>query len=388
MTMKQALDAVLQSAAAAGDVPGVVGMITSREGTLYEGAFGVRKLGDPAPMTTDTVVLIASMTKAITTVAAMQLVERGKLELDSPASKWLPELGRVQVLEGFDAAGKPKTRAPKRPVTLKHLLTHTAGFGYEFLSESVQKYQAATGLPGFVSSARASLDLPLLFDPGDRWEYGINTDWAGLLVQQASGMKLSAYLAQNVLQPLGMNDTAIIMRPDMRRRLAAIHSRGADGRLVPIELEVPQQPETEMGGHALYGTAGDYIKFLRMILNRGQAAGGRVLKAETVDAMCVNQIGALDVPGLQSTMPQLSNNMPLPPGIPHKWSLAFLINTLALPTGRKAGSLMWAGICNCYYWMDPASGIGGVFMSQVLPFADVKALPLYLAFEQAAYNSL
>jgi methyl acetate hydrolase len=386
--MQKSLDAMLQGAANAGDVPGVVAMVTGREGTLYEGAFGVRKLGASAPMTLDTVVLIASMTKAITSTAAMQLVEQGKLDLDSPASKWLPDLGKIQVLEGFDAAGQPKTRAPKRPITLKHLLTHTAGFSYEFLSEAVQKVQAATGTPGFASSSYASLQLPLLFDPGERWEYGINTDWAGLLVQKASGMKLSDCLAQHVLGPLGMKDTAITMRPDMLARFASIHARGADGALAPIDLVLPQQPETEMGGQALYGTAGDYLKFVRMILNRGQGANGRVLKAETVEAMSSNQIGALDVPALKSVNPSFSNDMPMPPDNPQKWGLAFMINTKTLPTGRKPGSLMWAGLANSYYWIDPASGIGGVYLTQILPFADVKSLPLFFGFEATVYSNL
>lgn len=388
MSMKDALDAVLKRAADAGDVPGVVAMVTNRTGTLYQGAFGKRALDDAAPMTVDSVVLIASMTKALTSTAALQLVEQGKLDLDSPASKWLPDLGKAQVLEGFDAAGQPKTRAPKQPITLKHLLTHTAGFSYEFLSEDVAKFQAVTGTPGFASSAYASLGTPLLFDPGQRWSYGINTDWVGLLVEKASGQKLSAYLSKNVMGPLGMTDTAITMRPDMRARRAKIHARGADGALAAIDLEIPQQPEIEMGGHALYGTAGDYLKFLQMILNRGQASGGRVLKAETVDAMSTNQIGALNVESLKSTNRFFSNDMDLPPDHPHKWGFGFMINTKALPTGRKAGSLMWAGLCNSYYWIDPASGVAGVFLTQILPFADVKAFPLFLEFEYTVYQSL
>ena len=388
MSMKHALDAVLQRGADAGDVPGVVAMVTNREGKQYEGAFGTRKLGEDAPMTVDSVVLIASMTKAITSTAAMQLVEQGKLDLHSPASKWLPDLGKAQVLEGFDAAGQPKLRAPTQPITLKHLLTHTAGFSYEFLSDEVAKFQAATGTPGFASSAYASLRTPLLFDPGQRWSYGVNTDWVGLLVEQASGKKLSAYLAENVMAPLGMTSTAFTMRPDMRARCASIHARGADGALAPIDLEIPQQPEVEMGGHALYGTAGDYLKFLQMMLNRGQAAGGRVLKAETVDAMSSNQIGALNVESLKTTNRFFSNDMDLPPDHPHKWGLGFMINTKDLPTGRKAGSLMWAGLCNSYYWIDPVSGIAGVYLTQILPFADVKSFPLFLAFEYTTYQSL
>ena len=388
MSLKTSLDAVLKRGADAGDVPGVVAVLTDRNGTLYEGAFGKRKLGAPDEMTVDTVGLIASMTKAITSVAAMQLVEQGKLELEAPASKWLPDLGKLEVLEGFGADGKPRTRAPKRPITLKHLLTHTAGFGYEFLSQTVQKIKAATGIPAFTSSEYASLKMPLLFDPGDRYEYGINTDWAGLLVQQASGMKLSEYLAKHLLGPLGMTDSAIVIRPDMRKRLASIHARTPDGTLVPIELELPQQPETEMGGQALYGTAPDYLKFVRMLLNEGQGANGRVLKPETVKQLSSNQIGALDVPTFKTANPQLFNDLPMPADNPQKWSLAFLVNTKPMPTGRPAGSLMWAGICNSYYWIDPTTGIGGVYLTQILPFADIKSLPLFLEFETTAYRQL
>ncbi|MGQ0530809.1 MAG: serine hydrolase domain-containing protein [Panacagrimonas sp.] len=388
MAMKNALDAVLKRAADAGDVPGVVAAVTNREGLLYEGAFGKRAVNDAAPMNLDSMVLIASMTKAITSTAAMQLVELGKLDLDSPASKWLPDLGKAQVIEGFDPKGQPRLRAPKRAITVKHLLTHTAGFSYEFLSDEVAQFQAATGTPGFASSAYASIQTPLLFDPGERWSYGVNIDWVGLLVEQASGKKLGAYLAEHIMAPLGMTDTAFTMRPDMRARRASIHTRGADGSLTPIDLEIPQQPEVEMGGHALYGTAGDYAKFMRMILNRGQAAGGRVLKAETVEMMSSNQIGALNVESLKTSNRFFSNDMNLPPDNPHKWGLGFMINTKDLPTGRKGGSLMWAGLCNSYYWIDPVSGIAGVYLTQILPFADVKSFPLFLEFEYTTYQSL
>ena len=389
MTLKTALDAVLKRAADAGDVPGVAALITDREGNLYEGAFGRLSAGKPDPMTFDSVALIASMTKAITSTAVMQLVEQGKLDLESPASKWVPDLADARVLEGFDGAGKPKLRAPKRAITLKDLLTHTAGFSYEFMSHDIQKFQAATGTPDFTSSARASLNTPLLFDPGERWEYGINIDWAGLAVEAASGQRLGQYLAKNVLGPLGMKDTAITIRADLRPKLASIHARGPDGKLVPIPLELPQQPETDMGGHALYGTVPDYGKFVRMILNRGQGPGGtRILEAETVDRMTRNQIGAIDVGSIKSAAPQYSNDMNLPPDNPHKWGLAFMINTKDLPTGRKGGSLMWAGLCNSYYWIDPASGIGGVYVTQILPFADVKSMPLFFEFEATAYQNL
>lgn len=388
MSMKNTIDAHLKAAADAGDVPGVVAMVTNREGTLYEGAFGRRRVDRPDAMTVDTVGLIASMTKAITSVAVMQLVEQGKLDLESPASKWRPELGEVRVLEGFDAAGKPKTRAPKRAVTLKHLLTHTSGFSYEFMSADIARYIEVTGMPNFASSSIESLKTPLLFDPGERWEYGVSTDWAGLCVQAASGERLGAYLAKNVLGPLGMNDTAITMRPDMRARLAGIHARMPDGSLAPIDLELPQQPETDMGGQALYGTVGDYMKFIRMVLNGGVGNGNRILKAETVRQMSTNQIAPLHVPSIKSANKQFSNDLDLPPDNPHDWSLAWMINTKDLPTGRKAGSLMWAGLANSYYWIDPTTGIGGAFLTQILPFADVKAFPLFIGFEVLTYQGV
>ena len=388
MSLKQQADAVLRQATESGDVPGVVAMVTNRQGTLYEGAFGKRSLGQDTPMTADTVGLIASMTKALTCTAALQLLEQGRLDLDSPAAKWLPELAEIQVLEGFDAAGQPRTRAPKRPITLRQLMTHTAGFSYEFLSEDIQKYQAAKGLSGIFSCELAELRVPLLYDPGERWGYGINIDWVGRIVEAVSGQKLGAYLTQHVLAPLGMHDTAFHMTPQMRVRKATIHQRLEDGQLVPTDFEVPQTPQFEMGGGGLYSTVGDYLKFIRMILNRGQAASGQVLKPETVELMSSNQMGELEVLPLKSTNRMLTNDLVLPPDVPHKWGLAYMINTKTLPTRRPAGSLMWAGLTNCYYWIDPATGIGGVLLTQILPFADVKAMPLFFTFEYLVYQSL
>jgi methyl acetate hydrolase len=388
MMLKQQADALLQRAVAAGEVPGVVATVTDRQGTLYEGAFGKRRLGAEAPMTVDTVGLIASMTKALTSTAALQLLEQGRLTLDQPAVQWLPELEQIEVLEGFDAQGQPRTRAPRRPITLRHLLTHTAGFSYEFLSEEVQKFQAAKGLKGIFSGELAELRVPLLFDPGERWHYGINTDWVGRVVEAVSGQTLGAYLRQHLLEPLGMNDTAFRITPPMRERLAAIHQRDAEGKLVAIDLEGTQEPQFESGGGGLYSTAPDYLKFLRLILNRGRCDGGQLLKPETVDLMSSNQMGELDVLTLRSANRGLTNDLVMPPEIPHKWGLAWMINTKKLPTRRPAGSLSWAGLTNCYYWIDLGNGIGGVYLTQILPFADVKSMPLYFAFEYTVYSSL
>jgi methyl acetate hydrolase len=339
-------------------------------------------------MTTGTVGWIASMTKALTGTAAMQLVEQGRLELDRPATDWVPELSQVQVLEGFAADGEPLTRPPRRPITLRHLLTHTAGFSYEIWSEEIIRYQEAKGIPGIISCQNAALNTPLLFDPGERWEYGINIDWAGKMVEAASGRRLGAYMQDNIFEPLGMEDTAFKLRPDMRARLARIHQRGDGEDFTALDLEIPQEPEFDMGGGGLYGTVGDYLRFVRMILNRGEADGQQVLRPETVDMMARNQMGECRVRPVKTAMPPLSNDAEFFPGMPKTWGLTFMINTEQAPTGRTAGSLAWAGLANSYYWIDPKEGIGGVYLTQILPFGDKKSLPLFFAFEKAVYRQV
>ena len=380
------IDASLRRATDAGDVPGVVAMATDRSTLIYEGAYGKRVQGQPAAMTADTVAWIASMTKALTAAGVMQLVEQGKLDLDAPAAKVVPDIAAAQVLEGFDAGGQPRTRAPKRAITLRHLLTHTAGFGYEIWSADIAKYQTAKNIPGITTCQNAALRTPLLFDPGERWFYSIGIDWAGKMVETVSGMRLGAYLQQNVLAPLGMRSTGFKITPDMRGRLAKIHQRGDDDKLAPqMDLELPQEPEFDMGGGGLYGTAGDYLEFVRMILNRGKANGSQVLKPETVDLMSRNSMGDCRVTLLKTAAPPLSNDAEFFPGVPKAWGLSFQINLEKAPTGRPAGSLMWAGLANTYFWIDQATGIGGVYITQVLPFADKKSLPLYYDFESAFY---
>ncbi len=388
MVLKERMDGLLGAAVERGDVPGVVAVVVDRKGVLYEGAFGKRNLTTGEPMTIDTVCWIASMTKAITGACTMQLVEQGKLDLDAPAEQWIPMLKEAQVLEGWDDEGKPKLRPPTRPITLRQLLTHTAGFSYEFWNADILRYQQVMGVPNIASGKIAALKTPLLFDPGERWEYGISIDFAGLAVEAVSGKKLSAYMQDHLLSPLGMNDTAFKIRPDMRARLATIHARGEDGALAPIEFELPQDPEFDLGGGGLYGTAGDYARFVRMVLNRGELDGVRVLDAETVDLMCQNAIGDLRVTPMKTVMPQFSNDAEFFPGLPKGWGVTWQVNLEPAPTGRSAGSLQWAGIANSYFWIDPVRGIGGVYMTQILPFADTKSLPLFEAFETEVYRAL
>ena len=387
MSMTEKIDGVLNEAVSGGAVPGVVAGVTNADAELYLGGFGERVLGAGDEMTPDTVGWIASMTKAITGAAAMQLVEQGRLDLDAPASEVVPQLADAAVLEGFGDDGKPRTRPPRRAITLRHLLTHTSGFSYEIWSDAIARYQEATGTPGIITCENAALTTPLLFDPGDGWDYGINIDWAGKMVETVSGRTLGQYLREHFFEPLGMNDTAFRITDSMRARLAKIHQRGEDGSLEPqMELEIPQEPEFEMGGGGLYGTVGDYLRFIRMILNRGRANGERVLRPETVDMMSRNQMGEIRVGELKTAIPPLSNDAEFFPGTPKSWGLSFMINDEEAPTGRSAGSLGWAGLANSFFWIDPAKGIGGAYLTQVLPFIDEKAFPLYIAFESAVYE--
>ena len=388
MSNLKSIDTILSRAVESKAMPGVVAVAATDKGVLYEGAFGTREVGKDAPMTLDTVVWIASMTKAITATAAMQLVENGKLGLERPASEVVPELAAAKVLEGFDAAGKPRLRAPKRPITLRHLLTHTAGFGYEIWDPAIAQYQTATGTPGITTCTNAALTTPLMFDPGDRWEYGINIDWVGKIVETMSGQKLDRYFQEHIFGPLGIKDTSFKISSSQRARLATVHQRGEGGALAPIEFGLPQEPEFLMGGGGLYGTAGDYLTFARMIMQDGTFKGVQVLRPETVALMSQNHIGPIEVGVFRTAMPALSHDIELFPGMSKKWGLSFLINTQPAPTGRSAGSLAWAGLANTYFWIDRAKRVCGVFLSQLLPFYDPAAIDLFGKFETEVYRAL
>jgi methyl acetate hydrolase len=381
------IDGILGAAVAAGDVPGVVAAAVDGRRTLYEGAAGRRGLANVHPMTLDTVIWYASMTKALVAAATMQLIERGRAQLDDPAARYLPALEAPRVLEGFDAAGAPRLRPAKRPITVRHLLTHTSGFGYDIWNADVNRYMAENGIPSLIECRKKSLHQPLVCDPGERWEYGISIDWAGQLVEALSGLSLRDYLREHLFDPIGMVDTDFILGPSQRRRRAGMHQRHPDGTLEAIEHQVNQQPEFHMGGGGCYGTVRDYAAFVQTMLGRGVARNGaRVLRRETVALMGRNAIGELHAGVLNAGLPTLANSSNFFPGMAQQWGLSFLINPEPASAGRSAGSLTWAGLANTYYWIDPAKGVGGVIATQILPFADSKVLALYAAFERATYR--
>jgi len=382
------IDQILRQKCEAKEIPGVVAMAATGKDVIYQGAFGKRDLSKDDAMTADSVFWIASMTKAVTTAAAMQLVEQGKLSLDEPIGKVLPDLAAPQVLEGFDGNGEPKLRPARKPITLRHLMTHTAGFAYNMWNGDILQYLEKTGLPAVTTCKNDALKTPLASDPGTRWEYGTNIDFVGKAVEAVSGKRLDAYLRDHMFTPLGMTDTGFKIGEAQRKRLVGMHARGEDGSLAPIPFELEQEPEFHMGGGGLYGTAADYIKFTQMILNKGRGNGNQVLKPETVALMGQNHIGEINMTKLTSVIGWATNDVDLYPDMVKKWGLSFLINTAKTAEGRSPGSLAWAGLANTYFWIDPARDIAGVILMQLLPFADKQCLETFAGFERGVYAGL
>jgi CubicO group peptidase (beta-lactamase class C family) len=373
------IDLAMRTAVARKDVAGVVVMAADRKGIIYEGAYGVADIVETRPLKVDSMFRIASMTKAITSTAALQLVEQGKFAIEDPVERYLPQFYKAPMFESFDAAtGNYKLRPAMKPVTVRHLMTHTSGLGYPFTDPTTRDFKPRAGENYPVG--------PLVFDPGERWLYSTSTDWLGRLVERVSGKPLEDYFQEHVFVPLGMKDTSYFVPKDKEARLVTVNRRLADGSIVKDAVQSPTQGFTPIGGGGLTSTASDYLRFTRMLLNRGELDGARILSAGTVDLMEQNHIGALGVPALKTAMPERSEDFSFIASGRDKWGLAFLITTDAVPGKRSAGSLSWGGINNTYYWLDPTRGITGVILMQFLPFADRKALALYDTFERGVYQ--
>ncbi len=374
-------DSILQSTFDNAGLPGGVALITEAEGVTYSRAFGLADAASGAPMQEDTIFQIASMTKPLVTVGAMQLVEQGQLSLDDPISEILPQLAVPQVITGFGADGAPQTRPAARPITLRHLLTHTSGLGYIFVQPQVLRHFQHTGMPA--PGSRASVTMPLLFDPGDKWEYGVSTDWVGFAIEAVSGMSLQDYLQANVFKPLGMTQTAF--RAALPDGSAKVHVRKPDDKLDILPLFIGGG-EFDQGGGGLTSTAADYALFIQMMLGGGELNGTRVLSAGSVQAMSTNQIGDLRAGAMGTSMPDVAQPFDQFPDQHTGWTLGFLTNPDPIEGRRSANSLAWAGIFNSYFWIDPAKGVGGLFMTQLSPFGDPGALGCLEAVERMAYS--
>ena len=381
-TASASLDEKLFAAVARGDVPGLVVMAATRNRILYQGVFGKAEVGRARPMTADALFRIASMTKAVTSVAAMQLYEQGRFALDDPAGKYLPELADLKVFESFDqSTGAYHVRPAATPITIRHLFTHTSGLGYGFTSAIVRDFKPRDG--------ETYAAGPLLFEPGSQWMYGTSVDWLGRMVEKLSGKSLEEYFRERIFTPLGMSDTFYDVPDAKQRRLVTVHHR-QDGRADAPLTEQPNQPRrpatTFNGGGGLSSTASDYIRFEQMILNRGTLDGSRILSGDTVALMTRNQSGDVGVRALKTAQPDLSMDFTFIDDGKDTWGLGFLLTARHVAGKRSAGSLSWGGINNTYFWIDPARGIAGVVMMQFLPFADTRALAIYDTFERGVYQ--
>lgn len=383
-----AVQDILDRAVESGAVPGASFVVTGRDGELAEVTAGVLRVDGDQPVTESTMYRLMSMTKAVASVGALQLLERRELRLDQEISSLLPEFGEIKVIEGFDG-DQPRLRDPNRPATVQQLFTHTSGHGYVFLSPELVRYYEVTGRPDPLSGERSSLLQPLIAEPGTAWNYGIGLDWLGLVIEAVSGQDLATYLTEHVLRPLGMYDTTFTPNDEQRSRLMSVHSRSADGGLEIVDLDLPEAPGYWAAGHGLYGTAGDYGRFMAALLGGGELHGVRILRPETVELMFTDHLAGIPLPpeGTVSTMPELSNDVP-PLPFAQTFGLGLHVFTEDLPGMRRAHSGDWSGLCNCYFWIDRASDVAGAFLTQVLPFYDAQVLQPLLEAEQAVYSGI
>jgi methyl acetate hydrolase len=384
--MSSSIDEVLREAVEAGAVPNAVGIAADRTGVIYEGAAGPRVAGGDEPVTVDTHLRIMSMTKMVATVVALQQIEKGNLDLNAPVETYRPDFADLQVLEGFDG-DTPRLRPPASRATVKQLITHTAGLGYWFWNVELMRWEAVTGTPNVLSGSNIIFTAPLVADPGARFEYGINTDWLGKVIESASGVTLDVAVKEGVTGPLGMDETAFLMSSAQRATSVPVHLKGDDGTWASSDIELNQQPEYWAAGHGLYSTPRDYMRFQRALLGGGALEGTQILERSTVDAAFSNQIGDLDFPAAIPTAdPTATYDFNAGPG--YKWGYGLLLNTEQIPGMRAAGSGAWAGLLNTHFWVDPTTGITGALYSQFLPFVPEAAMTLYADFERALYASL
>jgi methyl acetate hydrolase len=381
-----AIDNVLREAVDSGGVPHVSAIAADRDGVIYQGSAGPRAAGESDPVTVDTLFRIMSMTKMPCTVAALQQVEQGNLDLDAPVVQYCPEFADVQVLAGFDG-DTPQLRAPARQATVKNLITHTTGLGYWFWSEDLVRWEAASGIPNVVAGSNASFQAPMLADPGEAFVYGINIDWLGKVVEAVTGAGLDVAIKDGITGPLGMDQTTFLMDDDQRPNSTPVHVKGEDGNWVAIGEVLNQEPDYWAGGHGLYGPPSDYIKFERALLRGGELDGVRILQQSTVDAAFTNQIGDLDFPADLPTA-DAASSCDFRPGTGYKWGYGLLLNTADIPGMRRAWTGAWAGLCNTHFWVDRTTGICASIYSNFLPFVTPEAVAMYNDFERALYASL
>jgi CubicO group peptidase (beta-lactamase class C family) len=371
-----------------GFVPGAVAMVGTGDHVLHQSAFGPSDRADRRPHALDDVFMLASMTKAVTAVAGAQLLEKRCFTLDQHAEEILPEISRHQVITGFDANDEPMLRPARSKVTMRQLFTHTSGHSSDVWNYNTKHYAQVMGLPPIPSCKVAAFDLPLAFDPGTGWEYGVATDFLGKIIEKLSGMRLEQYFKTQIFDRIGMEWTSFVMDKRQLDKLVPVRNKAERGQIAAGEFMISQTPEMYMAGAGLYGTAGDYLKFLQMFLNKGAATNGRVLKPETIELMYRNHIGNITLPALKTVITGASADLDLDQPRGSKWSLVGHTNLTDIPGRRRAGSQFWGGLASSYYWIDPKSNLAGLIMLSYLPYADQDGLDLFEALERDAYATL
>ena len=373
------LDRALAEALADSDLPGMVALVTSGDSVLYRRALGVTGVGSNKPMVTDGIFRIHSMTKPITSLALMMLVERGEVDLDAPASRYLADLREREVLVSVDTTeNRALTRPPSREITVRDLLRHTSGFAYTFSNHELLAMEENGGIGG-----RAQ---PILHDPGERWTYGVGTAFVGWIVEEISKQALPDFLRAEIFEPLGMNDTSFNLGPSEIDRLVDL-ARRVDG-VVTSGPRPDSLVGQGRGDGGLVSTADDYARFIQLILGRGELDSVRLLSEAAVEEMSRNQLEGITVIEQPGAIPNLSRPFPPTGAGQDGFSLAFQVSTEEVEDRRRPGSLSWSGLGNAHFWVDPTTGIGVVLLFQIFPFYDEAVLDVMNRFEKVLYGEI
>jgi CubicO group peptidase (beta-lactamase class C family) len=384
---KPKIDASLRGFIESKALVGVSALVYERGHEAYFGAFGQADREAGKPMTRDTLVQIFSMTKPITGVALMTLYEGGKFQLDQPLAKYLPEFAQLRVYAGTNADGAALYAALQRPVTIRDITRHTAGFesGYDPtpLGDMFRAADPGNKSNTLAQEAKKLGALPLLFQPGSRWLYGPSVDVQALLVERLSGMPFDKYLELKIFKPLGMKNTRYVLQARDRARLAAVYDWHEDGSLsrepdeAAFEFNSRNWP-LKPGSFGLVSTLDDYMRFARMLQNGGQLDGTRILKPETVRLMATNAMPA-----------EVTDTSWLPTKGQVGFGIDFAVRIRPPADAQEAsgavGEFFWDGAADTLFWVDPKNKITAVLFTQYRPFGKV---PLHKAFRDAVYSAI
>ena len=367
---KRQIDAALAGMLSSGRAVGVSALVWQNGREAYYGQQGLADREANRPWSRDTLVQIFSMTKPVTGVALMQLWEQGKFRLDDPLHLYLPEFANMRVQDGVDAEGKPKWRAVARPITIRDVMRHTAGFSYGFgATPADAEFRQANPLAltnNLSEFGQKLASVPLIAEPGREWHYSAAVDVQALLVEKLSGQVFADYVAQHIFTPLQMKDSGWHQPMDRLPRLAIGYQKGADGKLVRVSdaqllaMNFPGSRMT-MGGAGIVAPIDDYMRFARMLLNGGELDGARILKPATVRLMATNQLD-----------PAITEREWLPGKVDGGFGLDFAVRTRQ-PSSPKmnrgaVGEFFWDGMASTLFWVDPANNLAAVFFVQALPF--------------------